>query len=37
MKGIVPVDNKAADAPVCPTFGRTPYFLIFDTDSGEHS
>lgn len=37
MKLIVPVETKSLDAPICPSFGRTPLFLLFDTESGEHS
>ncbi|MEN6314578.1 MAG: NifB/NifX family molybdenum-iron cluster-binding protein [Clostridiaceae bacterium] len=36
MKLIVPVENKTLDAPVCPSFGRTPLFVLFDTESGDH-
>lgn len=36
MKLIVPVENKTLDAPVCPSFGRTPLFVLFDTESGNH-
>lgn len=35
MKIIVPVDNKNNETSVCVSFGRTPYFLIYDTDSSE--
>jgi len=35
MKIAIPVDNKTIDTNVCPSFGRTPYFLIYDTASGE--
>jgi predicted Fe-Mo cluster-binding NifX family protein len=36
MKVIVPVESKSLDAPVCPSFGRTPLFVLFDTESGNH-
>jgi len=36
MKLIVPVETKSLETPVCPSFGRTPLFLLFDTESGEH-
>lgn len=36
MKLIVPVENKTLDAPVCPSFGRTPLFVLFNTESGNH-
>jgi len=32
MKIIVPLENKSLDAPVCPSFGRTPLFVLFDTE-----
>jgi len=35
MKIAVPVNDKTVETSVCPSFGRTPYFLIYDTDSGE--
>lgn len=31
----VPVDEKNIKSRVCVSFGRTPYFLIYDTDSKE--
>ena len=36
MKVIVPVESKSLDAPVCPSFGRTPLFVLFDTENGNH-
>ncbi len=36
MKLIVPVESKSLDAPVCPSFGRTPLFVLFDTGNGSH-
>ncbi|MDD3065775.1 MAG: NifB/NifX family molybdenum-iron cluster-binding protein [Endomicrobiaceae bacterium] len=33
MKIIIPVESKNADAPVCPSFGRTPFFMLFDTET----
>lgn len=32
MKIAVPVDNKSIDSDVCVSFGRTPYFLIYNTE-----
>ena len=29
-----PVDEKNIDSEVCISFGRTPYFLIYDTENG---
>jgi len=33
MRIAIPVDDKSFSSNVCISFGRTPYFLIFDTDS----
>ncbi len=33
MKIAIPVDDKKMDSTVCMSFGRTPYFLIYDTDT----
>lgn len=30
----IPVDESRADAGVCPSLGRAPYFLFSDTESG---
>ncbi|SET34080.1 Predicted Fe-Mo cluster-binding protein, NifX family [Natronincola peptidivorans] len=35
MKIVLPVDDKNMETDVCISFGRTPYFLIFDTESKE--
>jgi len=35
MKIAIPVDESSMEANVCISFGRTPYFLIFDTESKE--
>ncbi len=35
MKIAIPVDDKAMDTNVCASFGRTPYFLIYNTESKE--
>ncbi|MFA6308877.1 MAG: NifB/NifX family molybdenum-iron cluster-binding protein [Clostridia bacterium] len=35
MKIAMPVDGKSMDSTVCISFGRTPYFLIYDTESKE--
>lgn len=35
MKLIMPVERKSLDAPVCPSFGRAPFFILFDTESGK--
>lgn len=36
MKLIIPVETKSLDASICPSFGRTPLFVLFDTESGQH-
>ncbi|MEA4816347.1 MAG: C-GCAxxG-C-C family (seleno)protein [Lachnospiraceae bacterium] len=36
MKLVIPVENKALDVPVCPSFGRAPFFVIYNTENGEH-
>ncbi|GAB6156390.1 NifB/NifX family molybdenum-iron cluster-binding protein [Desulfosporosinus burensis] len=35
MKIAIPIDDKSMETSVCPSFGRTPYFLIYDTESKE--
>lgn len=35
MKIAIPVDDKSMETSVCQSFGRTPYFLIYDTESKE--
>lgn len=35
MKIAMPVDDKSIATSVCMSFGRTPYFLIYDTESKE--
>ena len=35
MKIAIPVDEKSVDSNVCVSFGRTPYFLIYDVDTKE--
>jgi len=32
MKIIVPVESKSLDTPVCQSFGRTPLFVLVDTE-----
>lgn len=36
MKVAIPVEEKSLDASVCVSFGRTPYFLIYDTETDEN-
>ena len=33
MKIALPVENKSADSAICPSFGRTPFFLIYDSET----
>lgn len=33
MKIAIPVDDVSMETNVCISFGRTPYFLIFDTET----
>lgn len=35
MKIAMPVDDKMMESSVCISFGRTPYFLIYDTETKE--
>ncbi|KGP76276.1 dinitrogenase iron-molybdenum cofactor biosynthesis protein [Desulfosporosinus sp. Tol-M] len=36
MKIAIPVDDKSMETNVCMSFGRTPYFLIYDTETREN-
>lgn len=33
MKIAIPVNAKSMDKGICPSFGRAPYFLIYDTET----
>lgn len=33
MKIAIPMEEKSMSSSICVTFGRAPYFLIFDTDT----
>jgi predicted Fe-Mo cluster-binding NifX family protein len=35
MKIAIPVDNKTLDTNICVSFGRAPYFLVYDTETKE--
>lgn len=35
MKIAIPVDEKNLESGVCPSFGRAPYFLFYNTDTKE--
>ena len=37
MKLMVPVESESLDAPVCPSFGRTPFFAIYDTENDTYA
>ena len=37
MKLVIPVDEKNIDSVVCISFGRTPYFLVYNTETKEIS
>lgn len=37
MKIAMPVENNSIEASVCPSFGRTPYFLVYDLDTNRSS
>lgn len=34
MKIIIPTNENTADTTICPSFGRTPYFMLCDSDTG---
>jgi len=36
MKIAMPVDEKKLDSSVCPSFGRAPYFLFYNTVTKEN-
>lgn len=33
MKIALPVENEKMETKICPSFGRAPFFLIYDTES----
>ena len=35
MKVAIPVEERKVDSEVCISFGRTPLFMVYDTDSKE--
>ncbi len=37
MKLMVPVERESLDTPVCPSFGRTPFFAIYDTENDTYA
>ncbi len=36
MKIAVPTEKKDLSSSVCPSFGRAPYFLIYDSETKAH-
>lgn len=34
MKIVIPVDEDALEAPLSSSFGRAPYFMLHDTETG---
>ncbi|MFU0832384.1 MAG: Dinitrogenase iron-molybdenum cofactor family protein (Modular protein) [Oscillospiraceae bacterium] len=36
MKIAVPVESKSLDVPVFPSFGRTAFFVLYDTQTDTH-
>jgi len=37
MKVAIPVNEKTMDGGLCQSFGRTPYYLIYDLESKEEN
>lgn len=35
MKIVIPTNENTSDTTICPSFGRTPYYLYVDTVTGE--
>lgn len=35
MKVSIPMDSKSLESDVCASFGRAPYFLIYNADTNE--
>jgi predicted Fe-Mo cluster-binding NifX family protein len=35
MKIAIPIEEKSIESNVCMSFGRTPYFLIYETETNE--
>ena len=35
MKIILPVDSKSLNSSVCQSFGRTPYYVLYETETKE--
>ena len=37
MRIAIPTDQNTLQTTICMSFGRTPYFMIYDTETKEHS
>ncbi len=35
MKITIPMNEQKLESGVCPSFGRAPYFLLYDTNTNE--
>jgi len=35
MRVAIPIENESMEGQVCPSFGRTPFYLIYDDVSAE--
>ena len=33
MKIVIPTNDNLSETTICPSFGRAPYFLVYDTES----
>ena len=36
MKLVIPIEEKNINADICQSFGRTPYFVVYDTDTKDY-
>lgn len=37
MKVVIPVDGNQMNSTVCVSFGRSPFFLVYDTETKENN
>ena len=37
MKIIIPSEEKSFESQVCQSFGRTPFYALYDTENGQYS
>lgn len=35
MKILIPTNSEKSEEGICPSFGRAPYFMIWNTESGQ--